>query len=321
MVALPQPTTAGMPSSRATMAAWDSGAPTSVTTAAARGKIGVQPTLVTAVTSTSPGCSRCPCSAVERTRAVPSTTPAEPGKPRHRVGGRGARAGQIEVGAPVRVGGPPERVEPPADQRRVARQGPVALVDRAPVLDGGAVRLGAVQHRGDLVRVEEEHVVPQAGELTGPEHVGPQHPEVADHLAAACSRSRAIVAQRAICQCSSLACSGWSYSRVRQALSRARSCRSSSSGYPTPPAGLAANCRSIQSGSSAGLGVEISNSCGLRWPKVRLKVSRSISPGRELLQPVEQAETGQLTGFGPETGGDRHSPSRPRPGSAAGVSW
>src|SRR5688572_20550947 len=37
MVALPVPTTAGMPSSRATIEACDSGAPMSVTTAAARG--------------------------------------------------------------------------------------------------------------------------------------------------------------------------------------------------------------------------------------------------------------------------------------------
>ena len=37
MVALPVPTTAGMPSSRATMEAWDRGAPMSVTTAAAVG--------------------------------------------------------------------------------------------------------------------------------------------------------------------------------------------------------------------------------------------------------------------------------------------
>src|SRR5579859_5548262 len=57
IVALPQPTTTGIPSSRATIAACDNGVPTSVTTAAARGNRGVQPTLVTVVTRISPGCS------------------------------------------------------------------------------------------------------------------------------------------------------------------------------------------------------------------------------------------------------------------------
>jgi hypothetical protein len=80
-VALPQPTTAGMPSSRATIAAWDSGAPTSVTTAAARGKSGVHPMFVTVVTRISPSPSWAASSGVRRTRAVPSATPAAPGNP------------------------------------------------------------------------------------------------------------------------------------------------------------------------------------------------------------------------------------------------
>jgi hypothetical protein len=70
-----------MPSSRATIAACESGAPTSVTIAAARGKIGVQPTLVALVTriSPSPSCSESDIDA--STRALPVTTPAAPGNP------------------------------------------------------------------------------------------------------------------------------------------------------------------------------------------------------------------------------------------------
>jgi hypothetical protein len=71
MVASPQPTTAGMPSSRATMAAWLSGAPRSVTMAAARGKSGVQPMLVMVVTSTSPACNWLLSSRQSRRRTVP----------------------------------------------------------------------------------------------------------------------------------------------------------------------------------------------------------------------------------------------------------
>jgi hypothetical protein len=54
-------------------------APTSVTMAAARGKTGVQPMLVTVVTRTSPSPSRAASAGSRRTRAVPSTTPAAPG--------------------------------------------------------------------------------------------------------------------------------------------------------------------------------------------------------------------------------------------------
>jgi len=57
VVASTQPMTEGMPSSRATMAAWESGAPRSVTTAPARGRSGVRPTLVVTVTRISPGCN------------------------------------------------------------------------------------------------------------------------------------------------------------------------------------------------------------------------------------------------------------------------
>ena len=48
-------TTVGTPSSRATMAACESGPPSSVTTAAARGKSGVQPTSVVCTTRTLAG--------------------------------------------------------------------------------------------------------------------------------------------------------------------------------------------------------------------------------------------------------------------------
>src|SRR5215212_7489827 len=81
IVASPQPTTAGIPSSRATIAAWDNGAPTSVTTAAARGKSGVQPTLVTVVTNTSPDLNADPSTTSASTRTGASTMPEEPGKP------------------------------------------------------------------------------------------------------------------------------------------------------------------------------------------------------------------------------------------------
>jgi hypothetical protein len=81
MVASPQPTTAGIPSSRATMAAWLSGAHRSVTIAAARGKSGVQPMLVNVVTRISPAWSWLLSSRRSRRRTVPSTTPSAPAKP------------------------------------------------------------------------------------------------------------------------------------------------------------------------------------------------------------------------------------------------
>ena len=56
-VALPQPTTAGMPSSRAMMAAWQVRPPRLVTMALARFITGSQFGSVMSVTSTSPGCT------------------------------------------------------------------------------------------------------------------------------------------------------------------------------------------------------------------------------------------------------------------------
>jgi hypothetical protein len=54
----------------ATIAAWDSGAPMSVTTAAAHGNRGVQPMLVTVVTSTSPVSSAAPSATEVTTRTT-----------------------------------------------------------------------------------------------------------------------------------------------------------------------------------------------------------------------------------------------------------
>ena len=57
VVALEQPTTAGMPNSRATIAAWDRGAPMSVTIAETLWNATVQPILVARVTRISPSLS------------------------------------------------------------------------------------------------------------------------------------------------------------------------------------------------------------------------------------------------------------------------
>ena len=59
-VASPQPTTAGMPSSRAMIAAWQVRPPRLVTIAAARFITGSQSGSVMSVTSTSPGLHACP---------------------------------------------------------------------------------------------------------------------------------------------------------------------------------------------------------------------------------------------------------------------
>ena len=72
---------AGMPSSRATIAACESGAPMSVTTAAARGKMGVQLMSVILVTRISPGWNWSLSSGPVITRASPSTQPADPAAP------------------------------------------------------------------------------------------------------------------------------------------------------------------------------------------------------------------------------------------------
>src|SRR3954447_9854807 len=80
-VALPAPTTAGIPYSRATTAEWPRIPPVSVTTAAAMPKSGVHGGAVVSATRTSPGASAS-ASASERTpRATPVTGPADPAEP------------------------------------------------------------------------------------------------------------------------------------------------------------------------------------------------------------------------------------------------
>ena len=74
-------TTQGMPSSRLTMIAWLSAAPTSTTTAAAGTNNGVHDGSVIGATRTSPGCSAEGSLESRITRAVPSATPGQPGIP------------------------------------------------------------------------------------------------------------------------------------------------------------------------------------------------------------------------------------------------
>ena len=71
-VASPQPTTAGMPSSRAMIAAWHVRPPRFVTIAAARFMIGSQSGSVMSVTRTSPGFTRFISAIDFTTRAVPA---------------------------------------------------------------------------------------------------------------------------------------------------------------------------------------------------------------------------------------------------------
>ena len=70
-VASPQPTTAGMPSSRAMIAAWQVRPPRLVTMAAASFITGSQFGSVMSVTSTSPFLTRSICEASFTTRTVP----------------------------------------------------------------------------------------------------------------------------------------------------------------------------------------------------------------------------------------------------------
>ncbi len=81
-VALPVPTTAGRPYSRATMAAWLIEPPMSDTAAAIFWKIGAQVGFVTWHTRMSPFCRREISSTDFTTRAGPSTTPLDAAKPR-----------------------------------------------------------------------------------------------------------------------------------------------------------------------------------------------------------------------------------------------
>ncbi len=69
--ALPVPTTAGTPSSRAMMAAWQVRPPRLVTMALARFITGSQSGSVMSATSTSPGCTRSMSSSERTTRATP----------------------------------------------------------------------------------------------------------------------------------------------------------------------------------------------------------------------------------------------------------
>src|SRR6185312_854190 len=81
-VALPVPTTAGSPYSRATMAAWLIEPPMSETAPTIFWKMGAQVGLVTWHTRISPFCRRAISSTDLTMRAGPSTTPLEAAKPR-----------------------------------------------------------------------------------------------------------------------------------------------------------------------------------------------------------------------------------------------
>jgi hypothetical protein len=74
VVASPQPTTAGMPSSRAMIAAWHVRPPRLVTMAAARFITGSQSGSVMSVTSTSPGFTRSISAADFTNRTTPCPT-------------------------------------------------------------------------------------------------------------------------------------------------------------------------------------------------------------------------------------------------------
>jgi len=80
-VASPHPTTAGIPNSRATIEAWLSALPTSVTTAAARLKRGVQPDVVRGAPRVSPGWRRSNSLLLRITRTGPVARPGAAGAP------------------------------------------------------------------------------------------------------------------------------------------------------------------------------------------------------------------------------------------------
>src|SRR5487761_1626963 len=81
LVASPQPTTAGIPYSRATIAACDIEPPMSETAAWILAKTGAQDGAVTGTTRISPSRSLPISDTSNRTRAPPSTTPAEAATP------------------------------------------------------------------------------------------------------------------------------------------------------------------------------------------------------------------------------------------------
>ena len=76
------PTTAGTPSSRATIAAWQVTPPVSVTRAAALRTAGIQSGLVSGATSTSPLSRRLPSAGEWRTRTRPVARPGDAARPR-----------------------------------------------------------------------------------------------------------------------------------------------------------------------------------------------------------------------------------------------
>ena len=81
LVACPVPTTAGMPYSRHTIAAWLITPPTSVTQAPILAKAGAHEGEVVGATRISPSCSWPTSATVRHTRALPSTMPGLPAKP------------------------------------------------------------------------------------------------------------------------------------------------------------------------------------------------------------------------------------------------
>ena len=271
------------------------GAPTSVTTAAARGNSGVQPTLVTVVTSTSPASQLGALAGVGEHPDVPSTTPAEPGKPGDPVPAAGPRPCRPRrTGRCDGSGRPPRRTgrTGPRMSRRIGRQGAIGLVRRPGRRD--LVRVSCARRRARrpaLSEVQKNTSSPRPVSSAGAQREGAQHPEVADDLAArplpvagdggpalqlAADRARGhrvLVGQPLP-------------GRVPGGVLVARSGRDSS---PPGPAGRAA--RSIQSGSSPGRGVAISNSCGPRWAYVAVE-RRPGRSGRPPAAPARRAVRG-----------------------------
>ena len=119
-VASPQPTTAGIPYSRAMIEACAAALPTSVTTAAARVKSGVQAGAVSGATRISPGWSSSnSCGPADH-----ADQPARATRRRWRAGDQGAfrwnRADEPREGVPQPAQDPVQ----PADEQRRARVGP-----------------------------------------------------------------------------------------------------------------------------------------------------------------------------------------------------
>src|SRR3954447_14385024 len=104
VVAVPAPTTAGIPYSRATTAQWLRMPPVSVTTAAATANSGVHGGAVVSATRISPGFSRAASASERTTRATPVTVPGEPADPLT-TPGSASGAGTPENFAARRVNG------------------------------------------------------------------------------------------------------------------------------------------------------------------------------------------------------------------------